>query len=240
MKHRALCILYLLIAVGSCALLIRHETVSKAERAFVPIYEAPASAAEEEVTFRSCSMPREEAVSKATALSLTIASEKEASRLSRQGEAKNKRAEIGGLYVAEPYAEAEREEVAAEEPDVPSGFDGDDLFCLAAVVCQEAGGESEDIRLLVANVVMNRVRSASFPNTVYGVATQYMQYGMMWKYGVSFPSWADGAVKERCYAAARRILSGERVCPPGVVFQAEFPQGSGTYAHYDGFYFCFE
>lgn len=120
-----------------------------------------------------------------------------------------------------------------------SSYTEDDLFYLAAAVCREAGGSSEEIQLLVANVVINRVNSSRYPNTIYGVLTQRMQYGTMWKYGISFPKWADQNVKDQCYSVARRILEGERVCPANVVFQAEFKQGSGVYKEFDGFYFCY-
>lgn len=115
----------------------------------------------------------------------------------------------------------------------------EDLFNLAAVVCREAGGLSEETQLLVANVVMNRVESPLYPNTIEGVLTQYKQYGMMWKYGVSFPDWADEKIVSHCYDIAERILSGERVCPKNVLYQAEFRQGSGVYKEIDGIYFCY-
>ena len=114
-----------------------------------------------------------------------------------------------------------------------------DLYCLAAIICQEAGGESTDIQLLVGNVVLNRVASHRYPNTIYEVATGYLQYGMMWKYGVKFPKWADQATINRCYSIAERLLDGERVCPANVIYQAEFEQGSGLYLHVRGFYFCY-
>ena len=129
------------------------------------------------------------------------------------------------------------------EPVIPTepkkNYTDDDLFYLAAAVCREAGGESEEIQLLVANVVINRVNSSIYPDTIYGVLTDYRQYGMMWKYGVSFPSWADQDTIDHCYDVARRILEGERVCPDNVLFQAEFEQGSGIYKQFDSFYFCY-
>ena len=118
------------------------------------------------------------------------------------------------------------------EPVIPTepkkNYTDDDLFYLAAAVCREAGGESEEIQLLVANVVINRVNSSIYPDTIYGVLTDYRQYGMMWKYGVSFPSWADQDTIDHCYDVARRILEGERVCPDNVLFQAEFEQPKYT------------
>lgn len=131
-------------------------------------------------------------------------------------------------------------ENVTEPSEETKSYTDDDLFYLAAAVCREAGGESEEIQLLVANVVMNRVNSSLYPDTIYEVLTQYKQYGTMWKYGVSFPDWADEKVKEQCYSVAQRILEGERYCPENVLFQAEFKQGSGVYKQFgDDYYFCY-
>lgn len=131
-------------------------------------------------------------------------------------------------------------EEATEPTEEVKNYTDDDLFYLAAAVCREAGGESEEIQLLVANVIMNRVNSSLYPNTIYEVLTQYKQYGTMWKYGVSFPDWADQKVKDQCYSVAKRILEGERYCPENVLFQAEFEQGSGIFKQFgDDYYFCY-
>ena len=141
-------------------------------------------------------------------------------------------------------AETEATEPVTEETTEPTeevkNYTEDDLFYLAAAVCREAGGESEEIQLLVANVIINRVNSSIYPDTIYEVLTEYKQYGTMWKYGVSFPDWADDKVKEQCYSVAKRILEGERFCPENVLFQAEFKQGSGVYKQFgDDYYFCY-
>lgn len=130
-------------------------------------------------------------------------------------------------------------EETTEPTEEAKNYTEDDLFYLAAAVCREAGGESEEIQLLVANVIINRVNSSLYPDTIYEVLTQYKQYGTMWKYGVSFPDWADENVKEQCYSVAQRILDGERYCPENVLFQAEFQQGSGVYKHIGVYYFCY-
>lgn len=115
----------------------------------------------------------------------------------------------------------------------------DELFCLAAAVCREAGGASTEIQMMVANVIINRVCSDIYPDSVRGVITQRKQYGTMWKNGVSFPDWATQEVIAQCYNVAQRVLDGERVCPANVLFQAEFPQGSGVFKQYPGYYFCY-
>lgn len=128
----------------------------------------------------------------------------------------------------------------ATEPEIiEPAYTEEDLFNLAAAVCREAGGASEEIQLLVANVVINRVNSPIYPDTIEEVLTQYKQYGMMWKYGISFPDWATEEVIEHCYDIAKRVLDGERFCPENVLFQAEFKQGSGVYKEFPGYYFCY-
>ena len=126
---------------------------------------------------------------------------------------------------------ADKEEVSYTERD---------LYCLSVVICREAAGQSEEIKLLVGNVVLNRVASKYYPNTIEKVLTQYKQYGSMWKTGVKFPDWATDERIAECRALAKRLLDGERFCPENVLYQAEFEQGTGIYKHFEGFYFCFK
>ena len=65
----------------------------------------------------------------------------------------------------------------ADEPAAPvAEIDGDELDCLAKVVLHEAGNQSRTGQLAVAQVVMNRVRSPRFPDTVCEVVTQRGQF----------------------------------------------------------------
>lgn len=123
----------------------------------------------------------------------------------------------------------------------------DDLYCMAVVIYREAGSDylTDEHRALVGCVVLNRVQSKLFPNTIRGVLTQYGQYQGMWTNGVYFPSnvsESSHAVK-RAYRVAREVLEGKWSCPSNVVFQANFPQGSGTYRVISGggtnTYFCY-
>ncbi|MBM7582270.1 N-acetylmuramoyl-L-alanine amidase [Caldicoprobacter guelmensis] len=49
----------------------------------------------------------------------------------------------------------------------------DDLFWLARIIHAEAAGEPYIGKVAVGNVIMNRVKSPGFPNTVYGVIFEY-------------------------------------------------------------------
>ena len=123
-------------------------------------------------------------------------------------------------------------------------YSEDDLFCLAAVIWQEAGSTycSDTMQYYVGNVVLNRVASPEFPNTVRGVITSRGQYGTMYWNGVSIPTAKDPITQwaiERCYDKAKKLLEGYRPLPNNVVYQAGFVQGSGVYSCVDGMYFCY-
>ena len=122
-------------------------------------------------------------------------------------------------------------------------YTDDDLYCIAAVIWQESGSYwiSDKTQMMVGNVVLNRVASPVFPNTIRGVLSQPYQYGPM-AHSITIPKATNKIMADaidRCYKNAKRLLEGERVLPPDVVFQANFTQGSGVYAYSDGLYFCY-
>ena len=57
-----------------------------------------------------------------------------------------------------------------------SFYNQDDLFWLSRVVYAESGNQSLDGKIAVANVVLNRVKSPIFPNTIEGVLAQKNQF----------------------------------------------------------------
>lgn len=127
---------------------------------------------------------------------------------------------------------------------VTKGYTQDDLYCLAAVIWQEAGSTycSDRLQLMVGNVVLNRVNSNQFPDTIRGVITSKCAYGTMYWDGVSIPTATDPITKsaiDRCYANAKKLLEGHRILPDNVVYQAGFVQGSGVHTTESGQYFCY-
>ena len=86
---------------------------------------------------------------------------------------------------------------------------GTELEWLAATIQAEADGESYTGKLAVGSVIMNRVMSSNFPNTIQGVITQNMQ----------FASYRSGKVEliisrgpnSTCRQAAQEVLNGARV-----------------------------
>ena len=63
----------------------------------------------------------------------------------------------------------------------------DEVFWLARIIHAESRGEALIGQIAVGNVVMNRVRSAYYPNTIYGVIFDR-------KYGVQFSPVLDGTI----------------------------------------------
>lgn len=122
-------------------------------------------------------------------------------------------------------------------------FPDSDLEMMAIVIYREAGGDaaSNKTRIMVGNVVMNRVRSRHFPNTIYGVLTQRGQYAGV-RGAVTWPSrasnrWEREAVK-RAWACARRVQVGENYLPANVVYQSNYRNlGSSVYCVANGMYF---
>ena len=119
-----------------------------------------------------------------------------------------------------------------------------ELEMLALVIYQEAGGDkcSDETRLMVGTVVMNRIADDRFPDTMEEVITQERQYGRLHWTGIVWPANAADPTEEhaveRAYTIAKRILDGERVLEQDVIFQAEFLQGKEMVAYSDGMYFC--
>lgn len=142
------------------------------------------------------------------------------------------------------------QEVAESDMDVQAEakpvFTDDELEILALIIYQEAGADycSDATRQMVGEVVLNRVNSPMFPDTMYEVATQKAQYGRLSKTGIV---WPDRAHTEeelhavlRAYNIAEDLLNDSvvRYLPSDTIYQAEFKQGTEVLVQADGFYFC--
>lgn len=107
-----------------------------------------------------------------------------------------------------------------------------DYEALLRIVEAEAGCEDQNGKLLVANVVLNRVNSAKFPNTVWDVVMQKEQ-------GVAqFSPTVDGryqsvSVSEDTKEAVERALYGEDISEGALYFCAREKADSGKLQWFD-------
>ena len=98
----------------------------------------------------------------------------------------------------------------------------DDLLLLARVIEAMAGSDwlTDDFRMCVGEVVLNRVASPEFPDTLYGVVYQRGQYTV-----VNSARFSALIPRQECVDCALRLLLGERHMVPAVVYQADYLQG---------------
>ena len=85
--------------------------------------------------------------------------------------------------------------------------DADDLLLLAALIQCEAGGEPYEGQVAVGAVVMNRVRSAAYPNTIHGVIYASGQFTPAMSGRVN-QVYNSGAIRQSCILAAQEALDG--------------------------------
>ena len=83
---------------------------------------------------------------------------------------------------------------------------GSDSAMLAAIIQCEAGGESYEGKLAVGSVVLNRVSSSHFPNTIAGVIYQGGQFSPV--ASGRFASVLAAGANASCRQAAGEVLSG--------------------------------
>lgn len=85
--------------------------------------------------------------------------------------------------------------------------DADTTLLLAALIYCEAGGESYEGQVAVGAVVMNRVRSSAYPDSIHGVIYASGQFtpAMSGKVNRVYES---GKISQSCIRAAEEALSG--------------------------------
>ena len=142
--------------------------------------------------------------------------------------------DLAGYYLLEMREAAERADItagrAAEEARsaaLQAGGEGlpvsfDDLLLLSRVLDAMAGSDwlTDDFRMCVGEVVLNRVASPEFPDTLYGVVYQRGQYTV-----VNTARFSAIVPRQECVDCAMRLLLGERHMVPAVVYQADYLQG---------------
>ncbi len=82
-----------------------------------------------------------------------------------------------------------------------------DLFLLAALIYCEMGSGGYDMQLAAAAVVVNRIKSSRYPNSVYDVIYQRGQFGPA-SSGSLARRLASGRVSSSCLKAAQDALNG--------------------------------
>ena len=133
----------------------------------------------------------------------------------------------------------QKDPVFNKAPAVTNGaavsYTENDVTLLAAVIECEAGYENYDALLAVGAVIVNRMKHANYPNTVYGVIYQSGQ----------FPPATNGkmdgilerGVKDLCVTAAKDALNGKTNVENCISFRAASSGRPGTVIGSNVFFF---
>lgn len=135
-----------------------------------------------------------------------------------------------------PSAPAESSVVSAyASPTVSpiARFNGQERECLMRAMYFESNRSSSEGMLAVGTVVMNRVESTRFPNSVCGVVGAPRQFAS----GVLSRPMTEPASEARAASIADRVLSGER--HPGVR-TAKFFHQAGLRFNYGNMHYVLE
>lgn len=124
------------------------------------------------------------------------------------------------IYVEETYEDTYTEDTYVEETEAASSS-SDDTSLLAALIYCEAGNQSYEGMVAVGAVVMNRVYSSSFPNSISEVIYQSGQFTPA--YSGSLASALASGVPSTCYDAAVAAINGENPVGSALYFNT----GSG-------------
>jgi spore germination cell wall hydrolase CwlJ-like protein len=106
----------------------------------------------------------------------------------------------------------EAEHVSAKVKVTTAKYKQSDLKLLAQLIQSESGNQSFEGKLAVGTVVMNRVESDKFPDTIRAVIYQKHQFSVV----------SDGSINnkpsEESLKAAKKIMEGSRVLESDVLY----------------------
>ena len=134
---------------------------------------------------------------------------------------------LGGTAQWDPYLSG------AAVTSADAAYDAMDLYWLSRIICAESGAEPMEGQIAVGNVVLNRMTSSEFPDTVAGVIFDRVD-------GVQFEPVENGTVYQtptaRSVEAAIRVLSGENIIGSAMYFYAP-ALSQGTWINANRTYF---
>lgn len=142
------------------------------------------------------------------------------------------RNELADMRAREEYEEP----VLADENEAPVasvGYSGSDLDLLAALVWAEAGDQDFIGKRIVADCVLNRVRSGAWPGSVEAVIYQPGQFSVVANGRLSQGFYNADA---ECYEAARLALSGDHY-DTQVIYFSMYYCANGVFAYQWGDHF---
>jgi spore germination cell wall hydrolase CwlJ-like protein len=138
-------------------------------------------------------------------------------------------ASIGLAFVATTLGGCATTPEPAQEQQAQPAYSANDRDCLVRAIYFEANRSSDDGMLAIGTVVINRVKSGIFPDTICGVVGQRGQFAA----GV-MTSPMQKRDQERIERIAQQILEGKR---HPLIASAMFFHRAGLKFHYPGMHY---
>lgn len=135
------------------------------------------------------------------------AAEQQAADLAAQIEAQNQNISELQKQLAEEIAKSRLAANSAWRDISEVSFSDEDRYLLANLIYCEAGNQPYEGQVAVGAVVINRVLSSVYPNTVSGVIYQYKQFAPVLDGHLALALAEDRATKA-CYQAADEAMAG--------------------------------
>lgn len=113
--------------------------------------------------------------------------------------------------------------------------DTKELEMLAHLIYGEAGTVTlpDKMQIYTGSVLLNRIKSPLFPNTMKECIEQKGQYSCLYTGYLLTPD-------ERTYENAKFLLIHGSQLPDNVLFQSQFKQGDGVYEKVGNQYYCYK
>lgn len=146
------------------------------------------------------------------------------------------------------YIAPARPEAAEETPEEPTvepepenryaelHFSDEDVYILACLVYHEARGESFEGQVAVVEVVLNRMLSDYFPDTVEEVVFQ--KYGDVWQFSPAPYLYSAEPDKEQYLAVHTAIEEREHILSEDTVYFSTAPYNESVDMIIGNHYFC--
>ena len=149
---------------------------------------------------------------------VTVDAEAEAAAALAAEAARSAQASAQAVQTEQGQAAQETEAVSTQETAQQVSVSTSDLDLMAAIIECEAGGESYEGKIGVGAVIMNRIRSGEFPNTLSEVIYQSGQFEPTWTGKLS--NVLSRGASEACYAAAQDVFAGANTIGDRLFFHA--------------------
>ena len=154
---------------------------------------------------------------RAASIAASRAAAEEASRAAEEARKAQER-ETTGPSQTQPQQQPVNPGPQGRKYNVPDRYSDVEVDMLAALLWCEAGGESYEAQVGVANVVLNRMNSPLFPSKMEGVLYQRNQFAPVFT-GTYIVALTTRSASDSCYRAAIDAMNGTNTVGNALYFK---------------------